>query len=253
MDVYKYCCVKIIGKLVIYQNNEIGVKIMTDNIFDEIPKGANIASYLPLMAQKYPYKKAVIFTHGRDHQNRVSYTHYTFAQLEKESNRLAHGIMATGLKPGERTIVLVPPSLEFVVLAFALMKTGIVPVMIDPGMGINRMVSCIAEVEPVGFFGCPKAHIARVLFPKYFRNVRVNVTVGKRYAWGGTTLDEIVKDKEDSFKMFEPEEGKPSAIFFTTGPAIPPPDAIFLLEGSLNTTKQVYFGLSKGNIPQNET
>ena len=145
----------------------------------------NIAACLPFMAEKKPYHKAVIFPYGRDKQGRVAYTHLTFKQLDEESNRLAHGIKETGLLPGDRAIVLLSPSLEFVALTFALMKTGVVPVLIDPGMGIYRMVSCIREVQPLAFFGIPKAHIVRILFPKYFQSVKVKVTIGRRWFWGG--------------------------------------------------------------------
>ena len=58
----------------------------------------NIASYLPKMAREIPFQKAVIFPHGRDAEGRVSYTHYTFFQLNEEADRYAYGLQDIGLK-----------------------------------------------------------------------------------------------------------------------------------------------------------
>ena len=57
---------------------------------------------------------------------------------------------------------MVTPSPEFFALTFAMLKSGIIPVMVDPGMGAAKLKKCFAEAEPLGFIGIPKAHIARV-------------------------------------------------------------------------------------------
>nr|HID59158.1 peptide synthase [Desulfobacterales bacterium] len=203
----------------------------------------NIAACLPFMAEKKPYQKAVIFPHGRDRQGRVAYTHLTFKQLDEESDWLAHGIKKTGLSPGDRAIVLLSPSLEFVTLTFALMKTGTVPVLIDPGMGIYRMVSCIKQVQPRAFFGIPKAHLVRILFPKYFRTISVKVTVGRRWSWGGVTMQALRLKKSGTFPIFNPGDKDIAAIFFTTGSTGPPKGVVYthpMLKALVHTVKSFY-------------
>ena len=39
-----------------------------------------------------------------------------------------------------RTVLMVPPSLEFYALTFALFKLGAVVVLIDPGMGVAKLL-----------------------------------------------------------------------------------------------------------------
>ena len=56
---------------------------------------------------------------------------------------------------------MVPPSPDFFALTFALFKVGAVPVLIDPGMGVQNLGKCLAEAEPEAFIGIPKAHAAR--------------------------------------------------------------------------------------------
>ncbi len=124
----------------------------------------NIATHLKDMARLRPEQMAVMFPESRDRQGRTAYTSLTFRQLDDESDHIAAGLTGTGIGRGVRTALMVPPSLEFFSLTFALFKAGAVPVFIDPGMGLKNIGKCLAEAEPVGFIGITKAHIARWLF-----------------------------------------------------------------------------------------
>ena len=57
---------------------------------------------------------------------------------------------------------MVPPGLEFFALFFALFKAGIVPVLIDPGIGLKPLKQCLDEAEPEAFIGITRAQLARV-------------------------------------------------------------------------------------------
>ena len=46
-----------------------------------------------------------------------------------------------------------------VYLVFALLKTGVVQVLIDPGMGRRNLVRCLAETRPEGFVAIPAAQV----------------------------------------------------------------------------------------------
>ncbi len=182
----------------------------------------NIAFHLPKMANEIPYQRAIVFPEGRDKLGNVSYTHLTYKQLNEASDKYAWGFQKLGIKRGTKTLLLVKQSLEFISLTFALFKLGAVPILIDPGMGRKRLLQCIGEVEPEAFIGIPKAHIARLLYPKYFHNVKYYVTVGKKWLpWSGKTLEEIVSiDKNNETKSFPIAPIKAdemAAILFTSG------------------------------------
>ena len=49
----------------------------------------NIAAVLPEVAARQPHTLAVVFPDGRDARGKVRYTHYTYAQLDRDSDRLA--------------------------------------------------------------------------------------------------------------------------------------------------------------------
>lgn len=177
----------------------------------------NIASYLPYMAEKMPHKRAVIYPAGRDRSGRVAYTHLTFQQLNEECDRYADGLYKYGIRKGVKTLLMVRPSLEFIALAFALFKTGAVPILIDPGMGIMNVLKCVAGVCPEAVIAVPEVHAAKSILRWYFRSVKYSVTVGKNWFWRGLTLDKIRKHGRAPFNYVETAGGDPAAILFTSG------------------------------------
>jgi acyl-CoA synthetase (AMP-forming)/AMP-acid ligase II len=194
---------------------------------DQNNSTVNISSHLAQMAKIQPYERAVVQPAGRDNSMRTTYSHLTFLQLEQESDCLAHGLKKAGITRGTRTILMVKPSLEFIALVFAIFKTGAVPVVVDPGMGIQRMVGCFKESRPTAFIGIPIAHVLRTLYPKYFQTVKLWITVGRRWFWGGFTLEQIRQTPWKSFTAAKTERDEMAAILFTTGSTGPAKGAVY--------------------------
>ena len=190
---------------------------------------ANIAAYLPEMAGKQPHRPAVSFPAGRGGNGRVKYTHYTFRQLDRESDRIARGLERWGIGRGIRTALMVKPSLEFFALTFAVFKAGAVPVLIDPGIGIKNLKKCLAQAEPEAFIGIPQAHVARLLLGWGRQSIRTFVTVGKRLFWKGITLDQVrIKGRSTGPRpMARTGKDDPAAILFTSGSTGPPRGALY--------------------------
>ena len=176
----------------------------------------NIAFQLEEMAKIYPQKRAVVFPFSRDKRGNVAYTHLTFSELSELSSEYAAGFDGYGITRGVKTLVMLRPSLDFFAVVFALFKVGAVPVLIDPGMGIDRLLHCIESVRPEAMIGIELSHLMRILKKKYFRSIKYAVTQGRRWLWSGKTLDELRLNgkKFDVTGTFEDEL---AAILFTTG------------------------------------
>ena len=187
----------------------------------------NIASYLTRTAKAQPYKRAVVYPAGRDKKGRIAYSHLTFLQLDQESDRLAHGLTAAGVVHGTRTVLMVKPSLDFFVLIFALFKTGAIPVVVDPGMGIQRMVACFKSSRPEAFIGIPLAHVVRTVYPGFFKTVKTWITVGRRWFWGGLTLAQLREKPGVSFTCMKTARDDTAAVLFTTGSTGPAKGAVY--------------------------
>jgi len=200
---------------------------MSPNNHEKERHVVNIASYLKRVANIAPYKRAVVYPAGRDNSGRVMYSHLTFLQLDRESDCLAHGMEKAGITRGTRTILMVKPGLEFFMIIFALFKTGAVPVVVDPGMGIRRMVECFKEGRPESFIGIPPAHVIRTFYPRFFKTVRVWVTVGRRWFWRGFSLNQIRQKPWKPYSTAKTRENDTAAILFTTGSTGPAKGAVY--------------------------
>ncbi len=176
----------------------------------------NIACQLEAMAQQYPSKRAVVFPFSRDKRGNVAYTHLTFTELSTLSSEYAAGFHEYGIRRGIKTLVMLRPSLDFFAVVFALFKVGAVPVLIDPGMGIDRLLHCISSVRPEAMIGIELAHLMRVVKRKYFKSVKFPVTEGRCWLWGGKTLSEL-RHTGSNFEVADTAAAELAAILFTTG------------------------------------
>lgn len=177
----------------------------------------NIAWTLAEVAQRLPNKPAIVCAAGRGAGGKYRYVSDTFDALERRCRRFARGLGALGIGRGTRTLLFVPPSIDFFPLTFALFRVGAVPVMIDPGLGREGLLRAVAESEPEAMIGVPKAHLARLLFPRAFKSVRTHVTVGRRLGWGGATLADLERHSDAPLEL-EPTSARDiAAILFTSG------------------------------------
>lgn len=191
----------------------------------------NIAQKLRESAAALPYQRAVVFPAGRDRHGRVAYSHLTFQQLDRESDRLARGLRLMGVVPGTRLVLMVRPSLEFIALTFALFKVGAVVVLIDPGMGRTGIFDCLDQVEPQGFIAIPMVQAIRIASGKRFREARLNVTVGgRRWGWGGPNYQDLLGHAWEPFDIAATSATSPAAIIFTSG-STGPPKGVFYEHG----------------------
>ena len=192
----------------------------------------NIAVHLAEMARLQPSRPAVICARGRDAQGEVAYGQLSFAELEESSNRLARALEGAGIRRGVRAALMVPPSLDFFTLTFALFKAGAVPVLIDPGIGMRNLAGCLARAMPEAFIGVAKAHAARVLLGWARASVRINVTVGAKWFWGGHTLNELRERTPagQPFTAVDPTPDETAAILFTSGSTGTPKGAVYTHE-----------------------
>jgi len=197
---------------------------------------ANIASHLKEMASLHPTQVAVHFPVGRKASGRNQYVSRTYRQLDDESDWLAAGLDEIGIGPGMKTVLMVPPSLEFFALTFALFKVGAIPVLVDPGMGIKNLGKCLAEAQPAGFVGVTKAHVARVLFGWARPWIKQTVTVGRRLFWGGWGLKNVVdrgrdrqtaNDTKRHWQSPAVSDDQTAAILFTSGSTGVPKGAVY--------------------------
>lgn len=193
------------------------------------PEPCNVAAALTRQARERPDAAAIHFPVGRRGDD-VRYQSFSYAELDTESNAVARGLLAMGIRPGERAALMVPPGREFFILFFALFKAGIVPVLIDPGIGPKHLKQCLGEAAPDAFIGITRAQLASVLLRWSPATIRHRVTVGPRLGWGGQSLPRVAamgREADNDQPLCATGPDDLAAILFTSGSTGPPKGVIY--------------------------
>jgi olefin beta-lactone synthetase len=222
---------------------KVGESSSTSNV-------VNVGLRLSQSATANPNGLAIAEPQGRSADGKIRYRTVTFRELDDDSNLLADGLRSLGARPGMRLVLMVPQSIEFISLVFAMFKVGVVTVLIDPGMGRRNILHCLAETEPEGFIAIPLVHALRTIMPSRFPRAKLNVTVGRRWFWRGTTLAALRARTAARFEPVATRGDDPAAIIFTTGSTGPPKGVLYRHENFDRQVTEIrdFYGIEPGEI-----
>ncbi|PKF63817.1 peptide synthase [Psychromonas sp. psych-6C06] len=206
-------------------------------------KQANLCRHLVDAASQFPTSLAVAVQ--KKQFSKLTYQEMDFAQLHQNSDNIAYALNQYGLKAGDKAVLMVTPSLDFFSLTFALFKAGIIPILVDPGMGTKNLKQCFIEAKPDAFIGIPKAHLARRLFSWGSETIKHNITVAGSGLWGGASLNSLLKKypTTESFEMIMSSENQLAAILFTSGSTGSPKGVAYshaMFEAQISVLKNDY-------------
>lgn len=89
----------------------------------------------------------------------------TFADLDARAARGAARLRASGLRPGDAVLVLVPLSARLYEVLASVFRAGLVAVVLDPSAGRAHVDASCRLRPPDAFVGTPKAHLLRAVVP----------------------------------------------------------------------------------------
>lgn len=179
-------------------------------------ESCNIASALISQAARQGDNVAIHYPLGR-RGDQVSYESVTYSTLNQLSDDYARGLIEYGIGRGVRCALMLTPGLDFFAMFFALFKAGAVPVLIDPGIGIKPLKTCLAEARPEAFIGVTKAQLARKILG-WAPGVKL-VTSGPKLGWGGLNTTQLQKlgQKTSGSILADTKPDEMAALLFTSG------------------------------------
>jgi len=101
-------------------------------------KPANLKAMLTAAARRYGGRTAIV----------MGDRHVTFADLDAESNRVAHALNKMGVKKGDRVAMIQASNPEFVNIFFGIIKAGGVAVPLDSRYVPDELVSLFTDCRP---------------------------------------------------------------------------------------------------------
>ncbi|MDH2387917.1 fatty acid CoA ligase family protein [Streptomyces sp. HNM0663] len=217
--------------------------MLTSGATTPLRQDASPAELLAWHAVRTPHRTALVHPDGSrsSPDGRPGYTSVDYAAFAARVSACAAGLTRHGIGRGTRTALLVPPGADLLTLVCALLHLGAVPAVVDPGMGLGRMLDCLRRVDVEAFIGVPAAHAVRRLRPRALRSVRSTVTVGRRDG-----LNELVA-RGDRLPPAPPARlrpDEPALIAYTTGstgPAKPVEITAGMLSGMAYGVERAHF------------
>lgn len=176
----------------------------------------------------------------------------SFSELDLYADRYGAYLKAEGVKSGDRVILMVRPSIDFIALAFSLFRIGAPVILIDPGMGYKNLLKCIENVKPDFLVGIPAVVGLSLIYQAKFRSVRKRFCCGSFLGIEKFDIRRKLEDEAPSFQPFTPDETSLAAIIFTTGSTGPPKGVRFehsIFAAQLDKIKS-YYEIGPGDIDQ---
>ena len=206
-------------------------------------ESANIARHLPLMAARQPDQPAIKIPRGRT-GGRIDYLALSFRELDAEADAWVAHLSAKGVRRGDRVLVMVRQGLPLIAVAFALFKLGDVPVIIDPGMGRQQFLACVARSRPRVLLGIPLAQILSHIFRPAFASVEVR-------AWiSGSSTARAPHPGKTPPVLAESAAEELAAILFTSGSTGAPKGVCYehgMFEAQVRLIRETY-GIRPGEV-----
>lgn len=168
----------------------------------------NLKLMLEEKARQYRKKIAVSLS-----QNRLSY-----ADLDEASNKVANYLVKIGLKRGDRVAMLLPNSLEFVVVYFGVVKACGIAIPLDVRYKLAEFASLFNNAQPKVLVAESLCLQQLVPHLSRFKSIKQIIEVGSQFKGRFLNYEELIAAGSIEKLKVEPEPEDVTYIGYTSGP-----------------------------------
>ncbi len=124
----------------------------------------SLGAYLETAARRWPERDALVIRHQA--------VRWSYAELDSRAEDFAAGLLALGLKPGERVAIWSPNNAEWIVSLLACAKAGLILVCMNPAYRLAEIeyalnkVGCAALITAVAFRSSDYIAMLNTLLPE---------------------------------------------------------------------------------------
>ncbi len=187
----------------------------------------NLCEYLENSARKHPHK--IVVRHEGDQ--------LAYAELDRRCNRLANGLKDLGLSPGDRCVVMMPNSIEVIMVYYALTKLGAAIVPVNFLFKQHELTHIFTDAQPKAFIG------AEPYLDEIHRLFNSGTTPSIRLA-RGIADDPLFMDltaayaDNDRFERYPTDDDDTLKILYTSG-TTGVPKGVVLTHGNLASEARI--------------
>ena len=144
---------------------------------------------------------------------------WTFGDLAAAASRLASGLAAHGIGPGDRVLALVPNSADFLAVATGILWAGAAVVIPPRTDGLRQMLSAASSAQPRAIIVSPLVAALAALEPG-LRHAPLRFTMGRWRLFGAESVRNLLGSAPIAPVTTAPTD--PAVVSYTTGTTGPP-------------------------------
>jgi acyl-CoA synthetase (AMP-forming)/AMP-acid ligase II len=159
-------------------------------------------------------------------QNKKELKTVTYKEFHHEVNNYMNKFHFRGICKNDKVIMLIRPNYEFYIIMVALMKLGAIPILLEPTGNPKNTAKVLSQIKAKIFIGIPLACIFKIIFKKYFKDIKIWITSGKYKIFGCIPICKL-KNKNQIIKKINLNKTDTAIISFTTGSTGEPKGACY--------------------------
>ena len=175
----------------------------------------NLKLMLARLAARYGDKAAIVCE-----EQKLSYS-----DLDEASNRVANALINMGITKGDRIVLLLNNSPEYVVTYFGIVKIGAIAVPLDPKYKVDELTALFADCQPRILVA--ESAVLEPLIPllSNFKSIEWVIALSSKYTGQFLTYSEIMSSSSAQPVKIEPGADDVANISYTAGPSFHPKGA----------------------------
>jgi len=189
----------------------------------------NVAHFLTKTADRIPDHPAVRFE-GK----RVSYR-----ALNDKVDSLAWGLTGLGITPGDRCVLMMPSSLDWILVYYALAKLGAVVVPINFLYRHRELAYIFEDTRPKAFIGHGDYLEEPINVMEGVPDLGIRIAAGKGHSPKGFIPLEDLFQSKGAFEVHKTDPEDPFTIIYTSGTTGEPKGAVLTHKSLMSDVKAV--------------
>jgi long-chain acyl-CoA synthetase len=168
----------------------------------------NLKQMLEEITKQHGGKTAIV-----SGERRLSYT-----ELDEASNKLANALIKMGVKRGDRVVILLPDTPDWIIVYFGVVKSGGTTVRLNPRSKVEEAASFIDDCQPKVLV--TESSVLETLMPALpgFKSIEKVIDLSSKYHEGQfVSYQEIMTTSPSQQVKTEPEPGDTADIAYTSG------------------------------------
>ena len=201
--------------------------------------------FLEHSAERFPDKVALIHEDVRA----------TYAQIDNKANQLANQLIERGIALGDRVVILLENSLEYVVGYYGVLKAGAVVVPLSTELKPDSLRPLLGEIEPRAIIS--SSRFERLLQATDLAPFRINTLMlnAPKLTWSFAPFplvpwEDVIRDEETPNVDLPVQESALASIIYTSGSTGKPKGAMLSHRNIVSNTHSIchYLHLNEKDI-----